>query len=105
MPGVVEQREHHERSQERQGKRAASPNHGKSGYGPDNRGEVGEDAGLGHAASGSIRVGAAPGEDGDAIDNEIASTNEPTTQSAQDREDKERFWQRRLCAISLLPLL
>src|SRR6266567_7310805 len=50
-------------------------------------------------AKSGIGVGAAPGEDGDAINDEIAGANEPTTQSGQDREDKECFRQRCPCAI------
>jgi hypothetical protein len=39
-------------------------------------------------AKSGIGVSMAPGEDGDAINDEIAGANEPTTQSGQDREDK-----------------
>src|SRR2546426_9110969 len=56
-------------------------------------------------AKSGIGVGAAPSEDGDAINDEIAGANEPTTQSGQDREDKECFRQRCPCAIPTLPLL
>jgi hypothetical protein len=86
-------------------KRAVSQNHGKSGYEHDSRVRADEDAELGHAASGSIRIGATPGEDGNAIDDEITGTNEPTTESGQDREDKKRFREWCPCALPALALL
>jgi len=46
-------------------------------------------------AKGCIRVGAAPGKDRSTIDDEITSTNKPTTQSGEDGENKQSFWQRR----------
>ncbi len=56
-------------------------------------------------AKGSIGIGATPGEDGNAINDEIAGTKEPTTQSGQDREDKKRFRERCPCTIPALALL
>jgi hypothetical protein len=43
---------------------------------------------------GGIGVCAALGKERNAIDDEIAGTNEPTTKSGQDREDKHCLWER-----------
>ena len=51
-------------------------------------------------AIGSIGVGATPGEDGSAIDNQVAGPNQPTTDGREDTEDKEGLWQ---WCCSLLP--
>ena len=59
----------------------------------------------GSMAKGGIGVSTAPGEDGNAIDDEIASTNEPTAQCSENGEDKQCFRQRCPGAISPLPLL
>src|SRR5258706_2762463 len=59
----------------------------------------------GSMAKGGIGVSTAPGEDGNAIDDEIASTNEPTAQCSENGEDKQCFRQRCLGAIPPLPLL
>src|SRR5437763_13208159 len=59
----------------------------------------------GSMTKGCIRVGSAPGEDGDAINDQIAGANEPTTQSSQHAEHKEslREWRSRL--LPAFPLL
>src|SRR5260221_13845764 len=59
----------------------------------------------GSMAKGGIGVSTAPGEDGNAIDDEIASTNEPTAQCSENGEDKQCFRQRCPGAISPLQLL
>ena len=97
--------EHRGSSQEEEEKRAASLTHDTSTDGHDSRARVDEDAAPEHAASGSIGVGAAPGQVGDTVDNEIAGTEEPTTDGRQGGEDTQRFRQRGSCAISALPLL
>jgi hypothetical protein len=60
---------------------------------------------CGSVTKSGIRISTAPGEDGNAIDDEIASPNEPATQSGEDRQDKKRFRQRCPGAIAPLPLL
>ena len=42
-------------------------------------------------AKGGIRVGAAPGKDGSALDNQIAGANQSSTDGSQDAQDRERF--------------
>ena len=79
--------EHRGSEQEKEEKRAASLTHNKSTDGHDSRARVDDGAAPEHAASGSIGVGAAPGQDGDAVDNEIAGTDEPTTDGRQDGEE------------------
>src|SRR5258708_18360389 len=59
----------------------------------------------GRVDKGGIGVSTAPGEDGSAIDDEIASTKEPTAQCSENGEDKQCFRQRCPGAISPLPLL
>jgi hypothetical protein len=39
-------------------------------------------------AKGGIRVGAVPGENGDAIDNKITGSDEPTADSGEDTENE-----------------
>jgi hypothetical protein len=50
----------------------------------------------------SIGISAVPGKNGDAIDDEIAGSYEPTTNGSQDTEHEKRFVQR--CA-TLSPTL
>jgi hypothetical protein len=78
-------------SRARAERKVASLSHDKSGCGRDSRARAGGDAELGHAASGAIRVGAAPGKDGSAIDNQIPGANQPSTDGSQNTQDKERF--------------
>ena len=52
-----------------------------------------------------IGIGATPGQDGDAINDEIAGTNEPAAQRGENGEDKQRFRQWCPCTIPALPLL
>jgi hypothetical protein len=40
-----------------------------------------------------IRVSTTPGEDGSTIDDEIAGTNQPSTNGSQDAQHKERLWE------------
>src|SRR5260221_14625739 len=59
----------------------------------------------GSMAKGGIGVSTAPGEDGNAIDDEIASTNEPPAQCSENGGDKQCFRPRCPGSISPLPLL
>ncbi len=45
-------------------------------------------------AKGSIGIGAAPGKDGSAIDDEIASADEPSMQGQQHGQHEETFKER-----------
>src|SRR5437763_14274552 len=59
----------------------------------------------GSMTKGRIRVGATPCENGGAIDDQIASTDEPTTQSGEHAEHEERFGQWRTSPLSAFALL
>jgi hypothetical protein len=54
---------------------------------------------------GGIRVSATPGEDRSAIDNQVTSANEPSTDGSQDTEHKKRFSQRCSTLLSTFALL
>ena len=56
-------------------------------------------------SEGRIRVGASSCQDGNAIDDQIASADQPTTQSRQPTSHKEGLRQRRSGPLSALPLL
>jgi hypothetical protein len=66
-----------------------------------------ERAGMlsGGMTEGRIRVGSAPSEDGSAIDDQIAGPYQPTTQSSEHAEHKERLRQRRSSLLPAFPLL
>src|SRR5258708_14972845 len=52
-----------------------------------------------------IGIDATPSQNGDAIDDEIASSNQPTTDGGQDSQDKQCLRQRRASKLSALALL
>ena len=79
--------------------------HDRSACGRGSRAKEDEDALAGSVAKGRIGVSTTPGKDGDAIDAEITSTDEPPAQSGENGEGKQRFRQRRSSAISAPPLL
>jgi hypothetical protein len=56
-------------------------------------------------AEGGIGVGPSPGQNGRAIDDEIARPDQPTAQSGQHRQDEERFGHRRTGGLTTLALL
>src|SRR2546421_10566042 len=80
MPTEDVRREHHGHWRERGERRAASLNHGRWAYGHDSHGEAGEDGPAGSMAKSGIRVGAAPGGDGEANNGGIAGANEPVAE-------------------------
>lgn len=56
-------------------------------------------------AIGGIGISSTPGEDGNAIDNQIASPNQPRTERVQNGEDEQRLVQRRSRRVTAFPLL
>ena len=56
-------------------------------------------------AEGGVRIGAAPGEDGCAVDDEIARSNQAAMESQQYRQHEETFKERSSCSTKAFALL